>query len=389
MPFRLLAPMSVLALALAALLYAALRPPAVTQDVSQPPPIPLADAPIELPPLIVDEPGPTPEGMVWIPGGTFVMGEADGAAHKNPDYLDEIPEHTDALLEHVVEVDGFWMDMTEVTNRQFREFVEATGYVTTAEKKPRREDFLGQLDDVNLIPEENLVAGSICFNSRFDPATLRKDFSLWPYQVWQHVKGANWRHPEGPDSSIDGRLDHPVVHVSWDDALAYCRWAGKRLPTEAEWEYAARGGLEGRYYPWGDDPKPGGKWPHNIWQGEFPYQNAGEDGFLTAAPVASFPPNGYGLYDMTGNVWEWCADHYRPDYYQHSPRRNPPGPPDSFDPQEPRIPKRVQRGGSFMCSDNYCIGYTVASRMKGDPSSSTFHTGFRCVLTPAMRNGAN
>ncbi|HUG92583.1 MAG TPA: formylglycine-generating enzyme family protein [Planctomycetaceae bacterium] len=341
-------------------------------------------------PLIVAEPGPTPPGMVWIPGGTFIMGDRRGAPDKHPDYAAEIPEHVDAMTEHAVELDGFWMDATEVTNAQFQEFVEATGYVTTAETTPRREDFLGQVPDVAAIPEENLVAGSICYNSNFDLQALKtvsRSDPAWVYagRIWKYEKGANWRQPEGPGSSIEDRLNHPVVHVSWDDALAYSRWAGKRLPTEAQWEYAARGGLERRAYPWGDDPRPDGAWRHNIWQGEFPLRNTGDDGFITTAPVKSFPPNGYGLYEMTGNVWEWCADWYRPDTYAGSPRRNPPGPESSLDPTEPNTPKRVQRGGSFMCSDEYCIGYSVAARMKGDPASGAFHTGFRCVLTPARR----
>jgi formylglycine-generating enzyme required for sulfatase activity len=334
--------------------------------------------------LVVEEPAPTPPGMVWVPGGTFTMGDRRGAPDKHPEYADEIPEHRDAMTEHPVELDGFWIDATEVTNRLFQEFVEATGYVTVAEKAPRREDFIGQVPDVTAIPEENLVAGSICYNSNFDLNKLRtmsRSDPAWVLagQVWKYQQGANWRQPEGPGSSIADRLDHPVVHVAWEDAHAYCRWAGKRLPTEAEWEYAARGGLEGRAYPWGDDPRPDGGWPHNIWQGEFPVTNTGEDGFLTTAPVKSFPPNGYGLYDMTGNVWEWCSDWYHPAYYAGSPRRNPSGPPASFDPQEPNTPKRVQRGGSFMCSDQYCIGYSVSARMKGDPLTGSFHTGFRCV----------
>lgn len=316
-------------------------------------------------------PAPAPEGMVWIPGGTFRMGNDKGQP-------DEAPEHE-------VTLDGFWIDRTEVTNRQFKEFTDATGYLTTAEKTPRREDFVGQVEDIEAIPAENLVAGSICFNPDFDPKTLKQDHPLWMYQVWQYVHGANWRHPRGPDSSIDDLLDHPVVHVSWDDAVAYCDWAGKRLPTEAEYEYAARGGLEGQEFCWGDEKNPDGQWMCNIWQGVFPFKNRNEDSYEATAPVGSFPPNGYGLYDMSGNVWEWCSDLYRPDYYAQSPRQNPFGPTDSFDPLEPGLVKRVQRGGSFMCSDNYCLGYRVAARMKGTPDTGTFHAGFRCVLTPEMR----
>ncbi len=321
--------------------------------------------------LASDPPSEAPAGMRWIPGGRFQMGS------DSPKFPDEQPAHT-------VSLSGFWIDATEVTNARFQEFVDATGYVTVAERKPKREDFAGQVADISQIPEENLIAGSICFNSGFDPKTLRKDHPLWPYQVWKYVGGASWKHPEGAGSSIADRMNHPVVHVSWDDALAYCRWKGHRLPTEAEWEYAARGGLPESEYPWGDERNPDGTWKNNIWQGEFPLKNEGADGHMTTAPVKSFPPNGYGLYDMSGNVWEWCYDWYQPDYCQHSPQQNPVGPTSGFDPLEPTIPKRVQRGGSFMCSDNYCIGYRVAARMKGDPMSGSFHAGFRTVVTPEM-----
>jgi sulfatase modifying factor 1 len=322
--------------------------------------------------VIVAEPAAAPAGMKWVPGGTFTMGT------DNPKFPDESPAHR-------VTLDGYWIDETEVTNAQFREFVDATGYLTVAEKAPKREDFVGQVANIADIPAENLVAGSICFNSKFDPKMLKKDHPLWAYQVWQYVPGANWQQPEGEKSSLDGRENHPVVHVSWEDAMAYCRWAGRRLPTEAEWEYAARGGRAGEEYPWGNERNPDGKWLHNIWQGEFPLQNNNQDGFAQASPVKTFPPNDYGLYDLSGNVWEWCYDWYRPDYYASSPDRNPAGPAESLDPLEPTIPKRVQRGGSFMCSDNYCIGYRVAARMKGDTSSGSFHVGFRTVLTPEMR----
>ena len=317
----------------------------------------------------------TPPGMVWIPQGQFFMGR-DGDPPKMQDmqvsFNDEAPAHR-------VELDGFWMDETEVTNAQFLEFVEATGYVTVAEKKPKREDFVGQMPDVSVIPEENLVAGSICFDANYNRETLRKDTPLWPYQIWAYVKEANWRKPNGPDSSIEDIMDHPVVHVSWHDAQAYCKWAGKRLPTEAEWEYAARGGLIDKQYPWGDEQKPNEKWTMNIWQGRFPEENRLEDGFINSSPVKTFAPNGYGLYDISGNVWEWCADNYTPNYYEQSPAYNPQGPSKSHDPNEPNIPKRVQRGGSFMCSDTYCWGYRVSARMKGEPTSGAFHTGFRCV----------
>lgn len=317
-----------------------------------------------------------PDGMVWISGGAFEMGSSD-------------PGHPDEAPVHRVTLSGYWMDSAEVTNRQFKEFVDATGYQTVAERTPRREDFLGQVPDISAIPAENLVAGSICFNSGFDPKTLRKDHPLWAYQVWRYVPGASWKSPEGENSNLEERWDHPVVHVSWDDAQAYCRWKKRRLPTEAEWEFAARGGQAGAEYPWGGDLKPEGKWQNNIWQGEFPLKNSYEDGFATTSPVKSFPANPFGLYDLSGNVWEWCYDWYQPDYYQKSPTDNPVGPTESYDPLEPTIPKRVQRGGSFMCSDNYCTGYRVAARMKGDPASGAFHTGFRTVVTPDMLGAEN
>jgi formylglycine-generating enzyme required for sulfatase activity len=306
--------------------------------------------------------------MVWIPGGTAMLGDDDGAP-------DEQPAHS-------VTIDGFWMDRTEVTNTAFKKFVDAMGYLTIAERTPKREDFKGLMADVNEIPAENLVAGSICFNPNFDRRALAKDQPLWPLQVWNYVKGANWRHPDGPASSIAERMQHPVVHVAWLDAVAYCKWAHKRLPSEAEWEYAARGGLAHAIYPCGNELVKDGKWTMNIWQGEFPDTHNVKDGFRTTAPVGSFSPNGFGLVDMAGNVWEWCNDFYRPDYYRFAPLANPPGPSDSFDPLEPHSPKRVQRGGSFMCSDNYCRGYRVSARMKQAPDSGTFHAGFRCVRSP-------
>ena len=270
-------------------------------------------------------PGSAPEGMVWIPGGEFWMG------------AEEFP---DAQPWHRVSVDGFWMDKTEVTNDQFAKFVKATKYVTLAERTPRAEDFPGA-------PPENLVAGSVVFSPPDHPVTLNDHFQWWSY-----VKGADWRHPEGPKSTLKDRGKYPVVHIAYEDALAYAKWAGKRLPTEAEFEFAARGGLDRKPYPWGDELKPGGKFMANTFQGHFPDKNTKEDGHERAAPVASFPPNGYGLYDMAGNVWEWTSDWYRHDYYktlaaQGPLARNPQGPSDSLDPSEPGVKKKVHKGGSY------------------------------------------
>ncbi len=305
------------------------------------------------------------KGMVWIPGGVAVMGNDAGPP-------DEMPPHP-------IAIDGFWMDATEVTNRQFKDFVDDTGYVTLPERKPELRSIQkgAGLDDIAIL-EEFDQPGSICslqLNSRDDI-----DPEKGAYSWWQYTLGANWKHPEGPDSNIDDRMDHPVVHVSWLDAKAYCDWAGKTLPTEAQWEYAIRGGRDGEFYPWGNNRNPDGKWLHNIWQGTFPIEDTAEDGFARTSPVGSFPPNDYGLFDMSGNVWEWCADYYQPEYFEVSPFHNPPGPDSSFDPQEPGIIKRVQRGGSFMCSDQYCIGYRVSARMKGEEDTGAFHTGFRCVV---------
>jgi sulfatase modifying factor 1 len=292
-------------------------------------------------------------GMVWIPGGTFQMGGTKGQP-------DELPVHE-------VSVDGFWMDQTEVTNEQFDRFVRATRYVTVAEQQPDPKLFPD-------VPPEKLVPGSIVFRPPPGEVSL-ENHSIW----WEYLPGANWRHPEGPNSTIAGREKHPVVHVCWFDASKYAEWSGKRLPTEAEWEYASRGGASGRPYVWGDDKLPENKWQANIWQGRFPSENTAEDGFRGTAPVASFAPNGYGLYDMAGNVWEWCQDWYLPQYYAESPSQNPKGPDTSFDPNEPGVAKRVQRGGSYLCSDVYCSGYRPSARMKASPDTGLSHTGFRCV----------
>lgn len=317
--------------------------------------------------VLVEAPGPTPEGMVWIPGGTFTMGNKNG-------------DREDEQFEHPVTLDGYWIDKTEVTKAQFEKFVQATGYKTVAEAPPDPTKLVGA--EGEKIDPAMLVPGSVCFTYVPDGKPVNKDHPLWPYQLWSYVKGADWRHPEGPDSSIKDRMNHPVTHVCYDDVMAYAKWAGKQLPTEAEWEFAARGKLVGANFTWGDQLVEHGQRQTNIWQGEFPYQNKVADGFVGTAPVGSFPANGYGLFDMSGNVWEWCADWYQPEYYRVSPRRNPVGPDSSFDPNEPKIPKRITRGGSFLCNENYCTGYRVTARMKGAPDTGLVHTGFRCVIAP-------
>ncbi len=308
-------------------------------------------------------------GMVWIPGGEFIMGASGQDTFARDD---EKPAHR-------VRVSGFWMDETEVTNAQFSAFVKATGYQTTAERAPDWEEMRQTLPPGTPRPPPGvLVAGSLVFRQPAQPVPLT-DPAYW----WAWTPGANWRHPLGPSSSITGKENHPVVHISWDDAVAYASWAGKRLPTEAEWEWAARGGLREAIFAWGNEPIEAGSPRANTWQGSFPDRNSLRDGHALAAPVRSFPPNGYGLYEISGNVWEWCADWYRPDTYQRDPRagvvENPTGPSSSFDPQEPGMPKRVQRGGSFLCHDSYCASYRVSARMKSSPDTGLLHSGFRCV----------
>ena len=314
--------------------------------------------------------GASPAGMVWIPGGEFSMGALDprGFEHGGHDPMQ------DARPIHRVFVDGFWMDATEVTNAQFARFVKATGYVTVAERKPTAQEFPGA-------PEANLVAGSVVFNPT--PQAVGLDDH---YQWWTYVHGADWRHPTGPESDIKGREKYPVVQVAYEDAAAYAKWADGRLPTEAEWEFAARGGLTGKLYPWGDVLKPGGKWMANIYEGHFPVrdEDKAEDGFAGLAPVAQYPPNAYGLYDVAGNAWEWVSDWYRPDTYaaaaaQPGVSKNPRGPETPFDPAEPAERKRVHRGGSFLCTEAYCTRYMIGTRGKGEARTGSNHLGFRCV----------
>lgn len=315
-------------------------------------------------------PQPTSDGMKWIPGGTFTMGTDDPES-----YPAERPAHR-------VQLDGFWIDTTEVTNEQFKSFVRATGYITMAERSPQWEQLKQQLPPgTPPPPPSSLVAGSLVFVQP-EQAVSTEEPAAW----WRWTPGADWKHPEGPRSDLDGRWNHPVVHIAWEDANAYAKWAGKRLPTEAEWEFAARGGLEGKRYAWGDELMPAGTRMANIWQGRFPEKNTGEDGFDHTAPVRSFPANGYGLHDMTGNVWEWCSDWF--DASAHAALatdgvcRNPPGPVRSANPESPHAAQRVTKGGSFLCAENYCRNYRPSARRGTDWDTSLSHLGFRCAKSP-------
>jgi formylglycine-generating enzyme len=310
-----------------------------------------------------------PPGMAWIQGGAFLMGTNEKESFPN-----ERPAH-------LVQVRAFWMDVHDVTNGEFAKFVEATGYVTTAERPINWEDLKKEVPPGTPKPGDSALApGSLVFTPTSGPVPLN-DLSAW----WRWVKGANWRHPEGPGSSIRGRENHPVVQVSWYDVVAYAQWAGKQLPTEAEWEFAARGGLESKRYAWGDDFRPGGRYMANTWQGVFPVRDTGEDGFAGTSPVGSFPANGYGLYDMAGNVWQWCSDWYRVDTHIEAASQNvcrdPAGPAESYDPGDPYSPKRVVKGGSFLCNPSYCESYRPSARRGTPPDTGSSHTGFRCVIS--------
>ena len=306
-----------------------------------------------------------PGGMVLILGGTFRMGS-------DKHYPEEAPSHR-------VTVSDFWIDRTPITNRQFKEFVKSTGHKTFAEIPPDPKNYPGALPHM-------IFAGSLVFSPPGHSVDLR-DWSQW----WTLLKGADWRHPYGPRSSINILDNHPVVHVTYSDALAYAEWAGKELPTEAEWEYAARGGLDGAEFAWGDDFTPEGKHAANTWQGNFPLENRCDDGFDRTSPVRAFPPNGYGVYDMIGNVWEWTTDWYSPKHEADAKKaccipENPRGgrEEDSFDPRQPKIkiPRKIIKGGSHLCAPNYCRRYRPAARHAEPVDTSTSHLGFRCIKRP-------
>jgi len=311
-----------------------------------------------------------PAGMVLIPGGEFNMGSEANFAFPN-----EKPVHR-------VQVAPFFLDVHPVTNAEFAKFVEATGYKTVAERAVQWEEMQKQLPPgTPKPPEEVLQPGSLVFRPTSGPVDLR-DMSQW----WVWTTGASWKNPEGQGSSIQGRENHPVVQIAWEDAQAYAKWAGKRLPTEAEWEFAARGGENGKIHPWGDEPPDVGSPKANVWDGIFPRENTSRDGHVGAAPVRSYPPNAFGLYDMSGNVWEWTSDWYRQDAYARRSgedvSENPRGPDSSYDPEEPHAAKKVQRGGSFLCHESYCASYRTSARMKTTTDTGLSHSGFRCVRDP-------
>lgn len=331
----------------------------------------------EVPQVVEGDGRAGPIGMIHIPGGQFLMGSDSKLAQPN-----EKPAHK-------AEVHGFWMDKHHVTNAQFRKFVQATGYVTTAERTPDWDTIKVQLPPgTPQPPAGTFVPGGLVFVATQGPVPLQ-DYSQW----WQYVPGASWRHPGGPETSIEGKDEHPVVQVSYEDAQAYAKWIGKRLPTEAEWEFAARGGLEQATYAWGDQFSPGGTQMANVWQGQqvqpFPVVSAKAGGAAGTSPVGTFPPNGYGLSDMTGNAWQWVSDWYRSDQFRREAARgkvaeNPTGPAASWDTADPGVPfdapKRVTRGGSFLCNETFCLSYRPSARQGTDPYNSMSHLGFRLVM---------
>ena len=304
-------------------------------------------------------------GMLWIKQGSFIMGNNKGHKDKTTGNYEPFSEEK---YEHEVKLDGFWIDRHEVTNAQYAKFVSETGYVTVAEQKPKKEWFPPGF------PEDQMLIGSAVFVSPKSTSNLN-NITQW----WQFVEGASWRHPQGPGSSIKGKMNHPVVHVTHADATAYAKWAGRSLPTEAQWEYAARGGLNKQNYAWGKYYRPGNKWMANTWQGKFPVKNSPKDGYRGTAPVGCFPANGYGLFDMAGNVWEIVNDLYRPVHQQVN-NKNPTGPQSSFDPRERNVAKHVIKGGSYLCTPMYCMRYRPSARQPQDYSMGTSHIGFRTVL---------
>jgi len=321
--------------------------------------------------IVLDTEGPKPNAALQLRADDQMIRVDSGTFHMGSDrhYPEEAPVHR-------VSIDGFWIDRYPVTNKQFREFVRATGHVTFAELPPDPKDYPGALPHM-------LYAGSLVFAPPDGPVNL-KDWSNW----WTFMKGADWRHPYGPKSNINGRDNHPVVHINYADAFLYARWAGKELPTEAEWEFAARGGLDDAEFAWGDEFAPGGKQMANTWQGDFPHQNLAADGFERTSPVNAFPPNGYGVHDMIGNVWEWTTDWYAPKHAADAKKaccipENPRGAreDESFDPCQPkiRIPRKVLKGGSHLCAPNYCRRYRPAARHAQPTDTSTSHVGFRCI----------
>ena len=314
-----------------------------------------------------------PEGMVWIPGGEFTQGAVKGddmaVNHEKP--------------AHKVAVDGFFMDETEVTNAEFKEFVDATGYKTVAERDIIWEEIKKQLPPGTPKPPDSVLQpGSLIFKKTKSSVPNLYDYTQW----WEWKVGANWKHPQGPGSSIEGKEDYPVVHIAYEDAVAYCEWAGRRLPTEAEWEYAARGGMDTRF-AWGDDYSELSE-RANTWEGEFPTENTKADGFENKAPVKSYPPNEFGLYDTTGNVWEYTQDWYNTEYYEKLKSSglavNPQGAERPYNPNNPQIPEKVIKGGSFLCAASYCASFRPSARMANAMDSSQEHLGFRTVVTEEM-----
>lgn len=316
-----------------------------------------------------------PEGMVWVPGSNFTMGASDSdnyaLAHEKP--------------AHPVAVDGFFMDQTEVTNAQFKKFVEATGYLTTAEKAIDWNEMKKMLPEGTAKPHDSLLApGSLVFYKDIRSINGLENWQQW----WKWVVGANWKHPSGPNSSIEGKDNYPVVHISYQDALAYCKWANRKLPTEAQWELAARGNLKNSLYTWGNNISELDK-KANTWQGGFPINNMGTDGYQLCAPVKSYPPNSLGLFDMAGNVWEYTQDwfdvyHYEELFASGKVTKNPTGAKQANNPNNPYQAERVIKGGSFLCNESYCSSYRISAKMGMTEDSSSDHVGFRTIATIEM-----